>query len=155
MKKASTKVAATLEINGAAKFTAKGRESVAAWLERQAKYLRRSAGELSPRFRARYLYVPLLCLVMTSLAGCGVPRTRVNFNIGATHFTGTFPKQFVATNIVAEIDTNGLARFSVGYMESKNDAAVIDKAAAGDVARINATAAAALQLMGATAQLAK
>ena len=85
----------------------------------------------------------LLSLISLSLfAGCSaVPQSKIKFVIGNTKFDGYFPKQFVATNIVARVNTNGIAEFTVGYMESKNDPAVIDKAAAGQVAVINATSA--------------
>ena len=80
----------------------------------------------------------LLLLPLVSLVGCGVPRTNLNASIGNTKFQWGCPKQFVATNIVALVNSNGTASLTIGYVESKNDPAVIDKATAGDVARINA-----------------
>lgn len=79
-----------------------------------------------------------LLLAVVALAGCGVPKTSMHFAIGGTAFTWRCPKQFVATNIAATVCTNGTATFTVGSVESKNDPDVIDKAAAGDVARIKA-----------------
>ena len=92
---------------------------------------------------------------IAAVSGCGVPRTHLSVTIGKARFGWDCPKQFVATNIVAEINTNGTASFTVGYLESKNDAVVIDKAAAGDVARLNAATDAALKLGGAALQMAK
>lgn len=53
---AKSKSAATITIHDAAKMTAKGRKAIAAWMRRQAGFLEKHAKELSPRFRARYLY---------------------------------------------------------------------------------------------------
>ena len=72
------------------------------------------------------------------LTGCGVPKTHMHAKIGNTDFDWTCPKQFSATNLVAEVQTNGTARLLVGGIQSVNDPVVIDKSAAGDVARINA-----------------
>ena len=81
----------------------------------------------------------LAATILTIVSGCSaVPQTKVHFVIGKTKFDGYFPKQFVATNIVARVNTNGLAEFTVGYLESKNDPDVIDKASAGRVSEINA-----------------
>lgn len=83
--------------------------------------------------------IAILCTIV--LAGCGVPKTSMHVRIGNTDFNWRCPKQFVATNITAMVNTNGTASFTVGSVESKNDPVVIDKAAAADVARIQAIGA--------------
>ena len=50
------KSAAILTIRDAPTMGERGRKAIAAWLRRQAGFLERHAKELSPRFRARYLY---------------------------------------------------------------------------------------------------
>lgn len=87
------------------------------------------------------------------LTGCtGVPQTTVRFTIGNTQFKGTFPKQFTATNLVALVNTNGVASFTVGSISAVNDPVVIDKAAAGQVAQINAIGQVVSQLTSAAIQ---
>jgi len=61
--KTKTKSAAIVTIFNAPKMSKKGRESVAAWLTRQAGFLRSNAKQLTHgRFTARYLYGPILVL---------------------------------------------------------------------------------------------
>lgn len=74
------KTAAIITIKDAAKMSKRGRNKVAEWLERQAHFLRNNAKQLSPLFRARYIYgkvkhVALLLLVATTLIVplCGCP----------------------------------------------------------------------------------
>lgn len=55
-RKPQWKSAAIVTIRDAAMMTPSGRKNVANWLVRQAKFLRTHAAELSPGFRARYLY---------------------------------------------------------------------------------------------------
>lgn len=50
------KSAAIITIKDAANMSPKGRKAIAAWMRRQAEFLEKHAKELSPTFRARYLY---------------------------------------------------------------------------------------------------
>lgn len=67
------------------------------------------------------------------LAGCAmpVPSTRMVVKIGGTKFEWRCPKQFVGTNIVAEVSTNGVARFAIGSVASINEPAVVKSSYAG------------------------
>jgi hypothetical protein len=53
---AKDKAAAIVTIKDAPSMTAKGRKRIATWLRKQADFLEAEAKNLSPRFRARYLY---------------------------------------------------------------------------------------------------
>lgn len=50
------KSAAIVTIKNAADMTPQGRRDIAAWLRQQASFLLKYHKELSPTFRARYLY---------------------------------------------------------------------------------------------------
>lgn len=79
-----TKFVAIITIKDASRMSEHGRERIAAWLERQASFLRRSGSNLSKHFTARYVYVAifaasLICAPLT-ITGCsstnGTPPTR-------------------------------------------------------------------------------
>jgi hypothetical protein len=50
------RVAASLFIYDAAKMSPAGRRRIARWLKRQMEFVLKFPKQLSPRFRARYLY---------------------------------------------------------------------------------------------------
>lgn len=50
------KSCAVLTIKGASTMTANGRKNIARWLDRQKEFFLKYSEELSPTFRARYLY---------------------------------------------------------------------------------------------------
>jgi len=47
---------AIITIYDAPKMSKKGRKAIADWMRRQARFLEHHSGELSSRFRARYMY---------------------------------------------------------------------------------------------------
>lgn len=61
------KTVAKLTIHDAPTMTKRGRNAVAGWLEKQAKFLRRSGPDLSPRFRARYLATAATAMLLLGL----------------------------------------------------------------------------------------
>lgn len=74
--KSKTKSAAIVTIHDAPKMSKRGRNAIAAWLERQASFLRQNSKQLSGRFTARYLYATCLVL-MFALAAMGQTNTNV------------------------------------------------------------------------------
>lgn len=53
------KSAAVLTIHDAANMTDEGRADIARWLRRQITFLMKNNTELSSRYTARYLYIPI------------------------------------------------------------------------------------------------
>jgi hypothetical protein len=51
-----TKAAAVLTIRNAADMTPEGRADIVRWLDRQKRFFLKHYKELSPTFRARYVY---------------------------------------------------------------------------------------------------
>jgi hypothetical protein len=55
-KQPKLKCAAVLTIRDGANMSRDGKRRIAAWLQRQMNFFKRHSKELSPSFRARYLY---------------------------------------------------------------------------------------------------
>ena len=82
--------------------------------------------------KTKLRYLALLPILALCLIGCSaVPRTTFTATIGGQKFAYSNPKQAVASNIVCEVTTNGVARMSIGSISSMNDPAVVDKSYAG------------------------
>lgn len=53
--KTKDEVIASLTVNGFADMTKRQKDKITSWLHRQADYLEEHGGELSKKFRARYI----------------------------------------------------------------------------------------------------
>lgn len=88
------------------------------------------------------LTLPLIALLACS--GCAafrpaVPTTKFTVWLGNHKASFSGPKNTDASKLLFEVATNGTMRFSVDHLSATNDANVIDKAAAGQAALIQAT----------------
>ena len=100
----------------------------------------------------------LLAVGIVALAGCAatnpVPASDFDVAIAGQHFKGHFPKDTTMTNVVAEVATNGTARFSIGYLSAVNNSNVIGTSYAGRADELKAVADGVLNGLNAGATLA-
>lgn len=87
----------------------------------------------------------LLCFLSVLLFGTGcsifkqpVPTTSIRGTIAGQTFRLDNPKDTVLTNLVVEVNTNGVAKLSLGYLSSANNSNVIGAATTGQAETINA-----------------
>lgn len=68
-------VAASLNLHDIGRYSKQGRNKVAEWLEKQASFLRQEGGNISKRFRARYIFTSVLILTCLLSVGCKTVQT--------------------------------------------------------------------------------
>lgn len=103
--------------------------------------------------------VLLLSVSLVLVAGCNmfsakVPTTKFTVYLGGHKATFEGPKNTDLTKLMFQTQTNGSLLFSVDHVSATNDAVVIDKSAAGQVAIMNAYSAMASQLIADGAKIA-
>ena len=95
---------------------------------------------------------------IVALAGCAstnpVPSSDFDVTIAGQKFKGHFPKDTTMTNVVAEVGTNGTARFSIGYLSAVNNSNVIGTSYAGRADELKAVADGVLNGLNAGATIA-
>lgn len=83
-----------------------------------------------------------LLTVMIAVAGCAhrinVPANTLRFRTEHGSLDVTHPQDTSMTNVVISIATNGTVTARIGSLNTRNSPEVIDKVAAGEVAKINA-----------------
>ncbi len=76
----------------------------------------------------KILTVAGIAVVATGLlTGCfnPVPKTTISGSIGGQSFALSNPKNTTVTNLLVEVQTNGAARLSIGYLSSANDSNIV------------------------------
>lgn len=68
-------VAASLTLLDMGGYSKRGRNKVAEWLEKQASFLRQQGGNVSKRFRARYIFTSVFLMACVLTIGCSTIRT--------------------------------------------------------------------------------
>lgn len=79
-------------------------------------------------------------LLLVLLCGCvsTVPANRITIKAPQGSYDILTPKNVTISNFSAKVETNGVLNITFASWTSTNDAGVIDKASAGQVAIINA-----------------
>ena len=108
------------------------------------------------RLKTSQVLVGLLAL---GASGCSVfhspvPSSELKGTIAGQQFKLSNPKDTVITNLVIEVNTNGMAKMSLGYLASSNNSNVIGTATAGQAETINAMGNALVNAVNAGAQVA-
>lgn len=90
------------------------------------------------------------------LTGCfsPVPKTVITGSIAGQNFSLSNPKNTTVTNLLVEVQTNGAARLSIGYLSSANDSNVIATAYTGQASVVKETGDAAVKAFQAGIQAA-
>lgn len=93
-----SKTAAIVTIFNAPQMSKRGRNQIAAWLERQASLLRKNAKQLTNgRFTARYIFAPMAALVLMA-TGCANPPTPQSLETKAFAITRVVVRQVLENN---------------------------------------------------------
>lgn len=88
-----------------------------------------------------FLTLSLLAILTMGFGSCStikVPANSVTFRTPSGQLTIVHPQNTALTNMDISIATNGTVRAKIGGMVTYNSPDVIDRVAAGEVAKINA-----------------